>query len=853
MRVCRASSSALAAFAALTAALQGACTTPAGARSGSTPPPATSSDAGDSGARTPDDARIAPDVEPESGSADARGDQPELTDAASAPDVPTYVPPPPAPQYPVNRAPLQPTPFLALPIGAVRASGWLLHQLRAQAAGLSGHAEHIYAENGPTNQWLGGKADNWERGPYYVRAVTALAYVLDDAGLKANVRKWIDWAVSSQTPDGNFGPSSLDADDWWPRMLMLEAIEDAYDATGDAKLLDFTRKYFLYQAAHPTRGSDTWARARMQEDAMAIIHMYDRSPDFGADQLTKLLGAVRTATTDWIGDFNAKSLVDTPSDYVTHNVNLAMAWKAPAVYWQLSGRDADRGAYEAGLSYVMAQHGQPVGLPSGDEVLHGPGSTEGFETCGVVDSIDSHAYALHVLGDAKTGDLVETIAFNALAAATNRTMTGIDYYSLPNEPAAIHGTTKYPEDYSNGMTMSWQSGFPCCRFNWHLGWPRLTQATWAATPEGGLATLVYAPTVVTAKVAGGQTVSFDETTDYPFSERITLTFHGATAGFPLTMRIPAWAKSGSITVNGQPDTGPALAPASFHTLAHRVWNEGDTVVVQLPMPITTSAQINGSVSVQRGPLVYALQVGESWKKTTANTVDGVDFGEYEVTPTTPWNYALRVDPVNPATSFKVVTRPMPADPFVQATTPVTLQASGRLVPGWGMRTDVVLAQEVPPSPVQAPGPDVPLTLVPFGAETLRISEIPVLASAQTMAAKASRPGRATSRRTAPAKTTLVELYAPWCAACARERRHVEAAIQRLGRAVDVVRVDVDEAPALALRWRVDALPTFLVMKDDDLVARRIGSATADDLVALVQHARPRSTLAQDRSHARVTP
>jgi thiol-disulfide isomerase/thioredoxin len=725
----------------------------------------------------------------------------------------------------VNRAPLQPTPFLALPIGSVRAGGWLLHQMRAQASGLSGHAEHLYSENGPTNQWLGGQADNWERGPYYVRAVTALAYVLGDDTLKANVGKWIDGAVASQGADGNFGPKSLDADDWWPRMLMLEAIEDVYDATGDAKLLAFLGKYFQYQAAHPTRGSDTWARARMQENGMAAIHMYDRSPGFAADQFTKLLGAIRVATTDWIGDFNSKKLVDTPQDFVTHNVNLAMAWKAPAVYWQLSGDDGDRAAYATGLGYVLGANNGPVGLPSGDEVLHGSGSTEGFETCGVVDSIASHAYALRTFGDPKTADLVETIAFNALAAATNRTMTGIDYYSLPNEPEAVHGPSKFPEDYANGMTMSWQSGFPCCRFNWHLGWPRLTQAAWAATPDGGLAALVYAPTVVTAKVAGGQTVSFEETTDYPFSEKITLTFHGAQAGFPLTVRVPEWSTSAAITVNGQVEAG-TLASASFHTLSHRVWSEGDTVVVDVPMPITTSAQINGSVSVHRGPLVYALQIGESWKKTTANTVDGIDFGEYEATATSPWNYALHVDATNPAASFQVETRSMPDDPFVQATTPIVLKASGRLVPGWGLRTDVVLAQEVPTSPVQAPGPDVPLTLVPFGAETLRISELPVLASTATAA-----------KRSAPARTKLVELYAPWCHACALARRSVEAAIERLGGAVDLVRVNVDEAPALALRWQVEALPTFLVTKNDGLVGRRVGAASADELVALVRRSR----------------
>src|SRR5208337_1731939 len=122
-----------------------------------------------------------------------------------------------------------------------------------------------------------------------------------------------------------------------------------------------------------------------------------------------------------------------------------------------------------------------------------------------------------------------------------------------------------------------------------------------------------------------------------------------------------------------------------------------------------------------------------------------------------------------------------------------------MVPGWGLRTDVVLAQEVPPGPVEVPGPDVPLTLVPFGAETLRITEFPVLAPTRT-------PVRAEASHRDAAATTLLELYAPWCAACATVRGSVDAAEARLGSRARVVRVDVDREPEVALRWNVDALP-----------------------------------------------
>ena len=97
-----------------------------------------------------------------------------------------------------TRAPLFPAVFTPLPLGSIRPAGWLRNQLRIQANGLSGHLDETWADVGPNSGWLGGKGESWERGPYYLDGLVPLAYLLDDARLKAKAQRFVDWTLDHQ-------------------------------------------------------------------------------------------------------------------------------------------------------------------------------------------------------------------------------------------------------------------------------------------------------------------------------------------------------------------------------------------------------------------------------------------------------------------------------------------------------------------------------------------------------------------------------------------------------------------------------------------------------------------------------
>jgi len=83
---------------------------------------------------------------------------------------------------------------------------------------------------------------------------------------------------------------------------------------------------------------------------------------------------------------------------------------------------------------------------------------------------------------------------------------------------------------------------------------------------------------------------------------------------------------------------------------------------------------------------------------------------------------------------------------------------------------------------------------------------------------------------------LVDLWAPWCGPC----RMVSPALAQLagemaGR-VKLVKVNVDEAPKLQQRFGVQAIPTLMVLRKGQVIARQAGAAPAPALRAWLEQA-----------------
>jgi thioredoxin 2 len=83
---------------------------------------------------------------------------------------------------------------------------------------------------------------------------------------------------------------------------------------------------------------------------------------------------------------------------------------------------------------------------------------------------------------------------------------------------------------------------------------------------------------------------------------------------------------------------------------------------------------------------------------------------------------------------------------------------------------------------------------------------------------------------------LVDLWAPWCGPCRLVAPVVEQAARELAGQLKVVKVNVDDAPAVASRFGVRSVPTLLVLRGGRVVAEQVGALGPDRLLAWVRGA-----------------
>ncbi|HET9487249.1 MAG TPA: beta-L-arabinofuranosidase domain-containing protein, partial [Chryseosolibacter sp.] len=525
-------------------------------------------------------------------------------------------------------------------------------------------------------------------------------------------------------------------EDWWPKMIMLKVLKQHFEATNDPRVIPFMKRFFQYQSSAlkncPLGKWTEWATARGMDNTMVVLWLYEKTKDRSLLELAGRIEAQTFQWSEWLGnrDWVMWAAANQTDELWMrrHAVNVGMGLKSPVVNYQRTGDRKYIKAIKTGWNDLMNLHGLPMGIFSGDEDLHGNAPTQGVELCAIVEAMFSLENIISLTGDVQYMDALERMAFNALPAQTTDTYNEKQYFQIANQVQISRGVFDFslPFDRQMNNVLGLKSGYTCCTSNMHQGWTKFASHLWYQTADDGIAALAYSPCTLTTLVGGARTpVTVNEVTNYPFDDQIHFEVSTKKAvNFPLRLRIPSWCREAVVMLNGKV---LQTAPGGKVITIKRLWENSDKVTLQLPMETTISNWGRNSRTIERGPLVYALKLGERWEKGTQEK-EGDYFSVY---PTEEWNYGLVDDIVSrPTETLEVKVKPFPKTfKWNLQHAPIEIIASAKKIPAW-KEVNGVAHQPVTDRTGIYKGEvekEVKrITLVPYGFTKVRIVAFPVV-------------------------------------------------------------------------------------------------------------------------------
>ena len=679
--------------------------------------------------------------------------------------------------YVSNRIPLQPSKLIKLPVGSVKPKGWLLEYFNRQKKGLTGNLGNISAWlDKKDNAWLSKSGEGkwgWEEVPYWLKGYANIGYITEDKEMIDEAKIWIESVIDSQREDGYFGPEpyvegTLDLRtqkidqkkrkeiDFWPNMIMLYCLQSYYEYSNDQRVIDLMRNYFRFQMSIDEKellsGKYYWDRVRGGDNFHSVIWLYNRT---GEKWLLELAEKIYNRTSPWTSRGHDLKDIKNPKykregveyqDWFTdlidwHNVNIAQGFRTPAQYYLLNGDEKYLNATYENFNIVREYFGQvPGGMFGGDENVR-PGyddPRQGIELCGVVEQMNSDEHLLRITGDILWADHLEDIAFNTYPATVSPDFKAVRYITSPN--MVMSDSESHGPGISNwGPFLNFNPfSSRCCQHNHTQGWPYFTENLWMATPDNGLAAVVYAPSIVNAKVGRGTDIYINNKTKYPFEDNLLFEFTMNNSDvFPVYFRIPFWAENSEILINGKKIN--VTAEKGKYLRVNRKWSNGDLVNLNLPKNLSLRKweKNHNSVSLNYGPLTFSLKIKENYVETRSDknaigdskwqkTADTDNWPTYEIYPGSPWNYGLILTgDINE--DFEIVEKKWPKDnfPFTNENSPIYLKARAKKIESWKIG-DTKLVGELMDSPVESNEKEEIIELVPMGGSRLRISSFPVI-------------------------------------------------------------------------------------------------------------------------------
>jgi len=628
--------------------------------------------------------------------------------------------------------------FSELPVGAVKARGWIGEWLGRQLAGLTGHPENMgYPYD---TCMLAGKipppavkhGENWwpyEQASYFFDGSVRLGLLLGTPAAQKIPSGLMAYVLEHS------GPRKLGESEWaWPNTVAGRALMAEYAGTANPEAARVLRDYLL--SCHIGGSRD----GLLAEEA---LYLYGLTGD-------GRLRDIAEASYDryFVSDPKSFSHVDKirgNAPLREHGVTAAEQLKLLPLMYSYTGNAEALELARLAYAKVAADSLMPDGGMVSSESLGTAAFNSMHETCDITDWSWSFGAMLMASGEGRWGDRIERATFNALPGAVTKDFKQLQYFSSANQ--VLCSSTACARIAMTRMSYRAAHETECCSGNVNRAMPNYVTRMWMRS-EQGLAAVLYGPCEVNTRI-NGRAVRITEETEYPFRETVTFRVKLARPGsFTLHLRIPEWCDGATIRVNGR--SNMAHVVAGKFAEVRREFRDGDVIALNLPMKVAVEKWFDGrAVVVRRGPLVYSLKIAEKRVESSqepeairrvlkGNNVEG--FPAVEFFPVSEWRYGMDTAVADGLDQVKVVESPVTANPFLAESVPVRLIAPLHLLGGWAADwvpvadSPVEDLKQAPKNPadlpnekeLQARGDVAGMTLVPYGATHLRVTTFPLI-------------------------------------------------------------------------------------------------------------------------------
>ena len=442
-------------------------------------------------------------------------------------------------------------------------------------------------------------------GKYLISAVQALR-MSDDPRLRRQVADVVKEFISTQAEDGYLGPFPkkerlLKNWDLWGHYHAIYALLLWHEQTGDpAALLAARRAADLVCATYLETGRRVFDAGDPEMNmtiltALAMLHRRTGEPRY--------LRMAREVETDW----------ERAGDYLRAGLDGREYYQSPRPRWEslhdLQGLvelwhiTGDQKYYESFTHHWRSirrwDRRNTGGFSSGEQASGDPYAPTAIETCCTVAWMALTVDYLRLTGDVRAADDLELATLNGGLGAQHP--SGCWWtYSTP-----MDGTR---EASAHAIVFQARVGTPelnCCSVNGPRVLGMLSEWAVMSTADGVVLNWLGAGEF-SSKLADGTRLVITSSGDAWRDGKTELHLRTkAAAPFTLRLRIPAWAVSPGVILNGS--RLPGVHPGSYFNLK-RTWRPTDRLLLNFQTPLRFVAGANeaaGKVSLYRGPLLLA--------------------------------------------------------------------------------------------------------------------------------------------------------------------------------------------------------------------------------------------------------